>query len=197
MKKIEVFLGIIVAILVFATCTKDEPQGEISVPPFIYADCAQEKSGIIDHFSRVGKYNEIFLIRGIVNEQPVENTGRKIIVVSDLKGNFKDNSTIIVWGNGGGTGTPYNEFGEGLWQYSPKDELILLIMKSSWTADDGIEREYYCVRGCDRAVLKYSNGNVIGGIINGYAGWSDVPADTMPYEEFIGQINSILASYEN
>jgi hypothetical protein len=33
MKKIEVFLGIFVAILVFATCTKDEPQGEIFVLP--------------------------------------------------------------------------------------------------------------------------------------------------------------------
>ncbi|MDR3339125.1 MAG: hypothetical protein LBT25_03345 [Candidatus Symbiothrix sp.] len=75
-----------------------------------------------------------------------------MIVVSDLKGNFKDNSTIIVWGAGGGagTGTPFNE-----------------------------------------------NGNVIGSIINGYAGYSDVPAVTMPYEVFIEQINLILASYEN
>jgi hypothetical protein len=185
-------MGLLLPFLIFVTCKNDEFQEsgdareKIIVPPMNNStDCAPETRGVIEHFSLTANQPDIFFVRGIVNGGPVEETGRNIKIIDDLKGNLADKMPVILWGNGGNN-AHYNEFGEALRSYFHNDTLIILMKKDRWTDDNGIEREYFCTAGCDRSVLKYSKGNVMGAINNGFAGSGNYPAEILPWETFLG-----------
>jgi hypothetical protein len=176
------FIVLIGGLLMITACLNNSEQDEtINIPSLGGSDCLYI-AGFIESYRRLIDNDYVFFIKGITQDV-VSGYGRKIKVVEDLKGNFKDETSIILWGAGGGTGQVANESPVNLSQYAENETLIILMDKRLCMSDDGIEREYYCTTGCGYSVLSLVNEQVTG-IIN-----SDYQKITLPWEEFMMFLN--------
>jgi len=122
----------------------------------------------------------------------VQDYGRKIELVKDLKGNFPKEvgTTFTVWG----AGTPYISYGkqEFLNVYEKQDTLLLLLVHTEfWNKRGGdvpqnVIKEKgndYTTLSCVKSVLKYSNGYVSGFIFPYVEGMARLPMDTISCQE--------------
>jgi len=188
MKKNYLLISAFAAMLAFASCEGNDEKAEnkILVPPSgtiegLYADCLPgTNNGFIANLTTHINQSITFFVKGKVKGEPIETSGRQIQIIEDLKGNFPDNeTTIIIWGNGGGGETSYNELGSSLFSYSDGEELLILFKEGYWDDETGEPHQFYYTATCGNSVLKISGENVTGGIYDPYAN------ETIPYQELL------------
>lgn len=177
------FLLLTCSWLIITSCSSDrlnEIPETIIPPSHVELNDIKYSAGFIELYRSIINQEdyEVFFVKGIAGET-VSKTGKKIKIIEDLKGNFKDHSSIILWGAGGGDddNSPYNEGVGRVAHYAVNDTLIMLMEKQSRTADDGITREYYLTCMSGYSTLALSNGQV-SGVIN-----SDYKIRTMNWEK--------------
>jgi len=193
-KNYYLLISVFATMLAFTGCEGNDEKAEnkILVPPIGNEDCWPEYRGFLELVSIAegNSFNDYYIIRGIVKSEPIENAGREFQIIDDLKGNFGEASSLTLWGEYAANGQ-WNEDNVYDFRYNKGDTLILFVTKSSWTAEDGIEREFYNVLICDCRILNFSEGNVIGRI--------NEPSseETMPYQQFVEQLNQILSNNES
>ena len=163
MKKIFLIKLLIIILLIISACSENK-EDEPPIPSAV--DCMDNafKQTYLCNFQT----NEIFLIKGVALE--VNEYGRQINVIEDLKGNFSDNSSIFVWGAGMPSNLEVvvmtNERVDNILQYNINDTLIMFVKKIDKLYHDiGIEKGGdFTTLSCQRSTLKYSNGYVTGNI---------------------------------
>jgi hypothetical protein len=108
----------------------------------------------------------VFFIRGEVLE--VIHHGNRIKIIEDIKGNFNDQSTFIVWGAGAISARV-----NSLYNNNVSDTLLVLMKKTDLQentlcpqCEQYEQPEDFMTLGCYRSVLKLSNGYVSGRLIN-------------------------------
>ncbi|MDR0680527.1 MAG: hypothetical protein LBG15_01550 [Dysgonamonadaceae bacterium] len=163
----------LVLIMFMACSDNDGVKDNVETPPinFNFADCG-DMYGFVKLYSLLnknavtgGEVDNLFVVKGVVAGELVNNQGIKIKIMEDLKGNFKDISSILLWGNGGGDGEqPFNEFGPSLAHYALNDTLVLMFARNIWEKENGTSEIYYATSGCGYSILKFSKGNVTGRI---------------------------------
>jgi hypothetical protein len=192
MKKLKFLLFAGLALSMVAACSdNDGEKDNVETPPINFADCG-DMYGFVELYSLRNKNevtsrvvnNNLFVVKGVVAGELVNNQGRKIKIMEDLKGNFKDISSILLWGNGGGGGEqPFNEFGPSLAHYAPNDTLVLMFDRNIWEKESGTSEIYYATSGCGYSILKFSKGNVTGRIFT-----NSYEDETISMEELQSQL---------
>ena len=114
----------------------------------------------------VSKYSNccnLYVIRGIAMEG--HEYGRKFMLVEDLKGNFPKNvHTFIAWGASQSEGI-VSERVEHMFMYTEQSELIMLLSPvQEPTRFESLED--YTTLSCTHSVLRLSDGNVSGNILD-------------------------------
>jgi hypothetical protein len=174
MKTLKFLLFAVLSLSMVTACSdNDGGKDNVETPPINinFADCG-DMYGFIKLYSLLnknvatgGEVDNLSVVKGVVAGELINNRGRKIKIMEDLKGNFKDISSILLWGNGGGDGEhPLNEFGPSLAHYAPNDTLVLMFARDIWEKEDGTSEIYYTTLGCGYSILKFSKGNVTGRI---------------------------------
>ena len=132
---------------------------------------------------------DISFIKGVALD--VNNHGRKIKIIEDLKGNLTGKSSIFVWG---ASSTSFCDHKgrqdlriDYITQYHKNDTLIMLIKNARKRFYGDIERssDYSTLGGCYSSVLKLSNNSVTVHRTSVYEGM-----ETMPWDEFQELLNS-------
>ena len=158
---------------------------------YSYADCATIRS-FKESYSNNFQKNEVFFIKGVALD--VYEYGRTVKVIEDLKGNFDDESSVFVWGQGHPSGSgficPTFERQDNITQYQENDTLIMLVEKS-YGIDVCIETSSdYATFTCGYSILKLSNGFVTGRIFPPLEEWGYPEEITMPWKELQVSLNS-------
>ena len=166
----KMFMLLLISILFFFSINSKASCG--------YATDASFKQNYARNFQK----ENVFFIKGVALD--VVEYGRHIKVIEDLKGNFKGDSTILVWGAGSpssGSSCMTTEKLDYLTQYQENDTLIMLV--SPVTFENCVEVfGGYTTFGCTYCVLKLSNGYVTG-YIEPYI-WGELMKETtMPWDE--------------
>ena len=122
------------------------------------ADCLYSK-GFVETYKGEINSDEVFFVKGVVIA-PIDN-GKKIKILEDLKGNFKENSSITLWKGMEGS--------DQAWGYSNNDTLLIMMTKlehifDSWS---GQKIGDYCTLNCAFSILLYSKESVTG-VINSF-----------------------------
>ncbi|MDR1737674.1 MAG: hypothetical protein LBR66_02485 [Candidatus Symbiothrix sp.] len=195
-KNYYLLISAFAAILAFAGCESNDEtakQEKILVPPIGNEDCLPEYRSFLELVSIAegNSFNDYYIVRGIVKSEPIEYAGREFQIIDDLKGNFGEASSLTLWGEYAANGQ-WNEDNVYDFRYNKGDTLILFVTKSSWIAEDDVEYEYYQISICGGCrILNFSEGNVIG-YINELSS-----EETMPYEQFVEQLNQILNNQDD
>ncbi|MDR1221603.1 MAG: hypothetical protein LBL07_01815 [Tannerella sp.] len=158
--------------LLYKQHDSDSPETAIA-PPVVDAGDLLYSAGFIEVYRDVIRWENIFFVKGVAGET-VSRSGKEIEIIEDLKGNFRENPSIILWGAGGDS--PYSEGAENITHYAVNDTLILLMGKYSMTGDDGMTGDYYLTVMTGFSTLALSDGQV-SGVIN-----SDYTKRTMNWE---------------
>ena len=119
------------------------------------------KENYLNNFQK----DEVFFIKGVALD--VFEYGRTIEVIEDLKGNFTDESSIFVWGDGhpspgSGFFCISNERMDNIIQYNENDTLIMLVKKPYVHEGCFEDLDDYATFPCAFSVLELSNGFVTG-----------------------------------
>ena len=137
--------------------------------------------------------DDIFFIKGVALD--IIEYGRNIRIIEDMKGNFKEKSTIFVWGGG----NPPNDGGvyltverlDNITSYNKNDTLIMLVKKIDKERPYTIEKPgEYATLDCACSVLKLSNTYVSGRIFP-YWEKEDLWWINMSQEEWYSYVNNL------
>ena len=156
MKRIVLKTILVGILFIFVKCTKMNSCNAV-------LDCSTPNS-FIENYSV--KKNSIFLIKGVVIDEPDSECNVKII--EDLKGNFANKSYIYVW-NGG----------DGNLAYLYKNDILIMLLSKYIHSDDKKNYNYSPPLLCGTLILKLSNGYIMGNILSG-----DGYEQTMLWNEF-------------
>ena len=143
------------SIFIFSTCSQNNMKQE---EERLSGDC------FVQHFITTASLEEyvsedIFFIMGEVQE--VVGYGNRINILEDLRGNYKDKSSITVWGWDCCHGMVSNLM-DNLGFYNAGDTLIMLITPRIRLLNDNEKSGDFETITCCHSVLKYSNGSVTG-----------------------------------
>jgi len=161
------------AIFVFMAC-----ENKIAIPPRSSGDCLKV-SGFFSAYSDFFNKNNVFILKGIINERILDNYGLRIRVNEDFKGNFHNQENMILWQS--------LESSDFLHSFSASDEVIIISEKREWEDNNNNTHKDYFTINCYHSILKLSGGVVTGGIFAD----SYFPTDTISYEDFLLELSNI------
>lgn len=165
MKAKILFISLIIGLSMITACSNENPMTQ--------ADCLH--CSFKENYAKNINREDVFFVKGKVADNVLY--GKRIEILEDFKGSFKDKSPVTVWGSGGAS----NRI-DDMRIYNLSDTLIMLLTHSDQEEDMlrtnntelWNEKETdYITYGCCASVLKLSNGQVTG-FIN--------PVDTLTYE---------------
>ena len=177
---------------------------------FTFVGCFDNKScldytilqrSFTEAFSFFYQRDDVYLIKGVAGKVH-GGYGRKIDVIEDLKGNFKDKSDICVWGQGNplkNTGCPSSfeeidqRFDRLQYDFQTNDTLIMMLFKIK-KGNNFIEKSGdYETLPCTHGVLRLSNGYVSGCIYGNNLAWGEwVDGDYIVWEDLFMQLLNYL-----
>ncbi|OJV35479.1 MAG: hypothetical protein BGO29_05190 [Bacteroidales bacterium 36-12] len=111
-----------IVLLVFSACSEIQ----IEVPPIGGGDCLGYDS-FTDTYHHFQTDSNIFFVKGIPVGETISYWGRRIKVIEDIKGNFEDYPSIVLWSNTRSCDECLPPLLEDLSKYTEKDTLILLM----------------------------------------------------------------------
>jgi hypothetical protein len=152
--EIALFAGILSMI---AGCSDNGNSNEhLNQPPSNSADCWWYLKGFTDTYRDCMEHDGVYFAK--VEVTAAGSYGMKANIIEDIKGNFKENSSITLWSHW--------EFGASTRRYKVNDVLLILMSRiddvgNSWA---GERHGDYLTIGCSTSILLFSEGNVTGRI---------------------------------
>lgn len=118
MKAKILFISLISGLSMITACSNENPM--------TVADCLS--CSFKENYAGKINLEDVFFVKGKVADNVLY--GKRIEILEDFKGNFKDKSLVTVWGDGGASNRVDN-----MRKYNPSDTLIMLLVHSDQEED--------------------------------------------------------------